>query len=258
MNKISAIIIEDEKPAARLLKSMIDKIRPQWETTIISGSINDSIKWFEENKEPNLIFLDIHLSDGSSFDFLSRVKPKSTIIFTTAYDEYAVQAFQVNSIDYILKPIHSERLLEAIEKYESLCLTNNEYDTEYLNTILDCITTSNIKKYRTRFLINRLNEYTTLLVKDIAYFYSENHIVTAVTKQGKEIIIDFTLEKLFEQLDPSCYFKANRQYILCIDCISRVEPYFNNTLTVHVTPASKSPIKISREKLTSFKKWLDY
>lgn len=258
MNNVFAVIIEDEKPAARLLKSMIDKIRPEWQTQIIANSVRDSIKWFEENPHPDLIFLDIHLSDGSSFDFLNKAHPKSTVIFTTAYDEYAIQAFQVNSIDYILKPVHSERLLEAVEKYEHLCMSNSSYDQEYLNNILECISQSATKRYRSRFLICGSNNYTTLLVEDIAYFYSENRITTAVTKDNKEMIVDFTLDKLGEQLDPDKFFRANRQYIICADVIKRVEPYFNNTLTVHTLPASKSSIRISRDKLLSFKAWLDY
>ncbi|MGL4410603.1 MAG: LytR/AlgR family response regulator transcription factor [Bacteroidales bacterium] len=257
MNNIFAVIIEDEKPAARLLKSMIEKGRPEWRVEIISGSVNDAIEWFANNDHPDLIFLDIHLSDGNSFDFISQARPSSIIIFTTAYDEYAIQAFQVNSIDYILKPIKQERLIEAIEKYETLFLREDDRQ-EYLNNILDTISLPSKKRYRTRFLIYRSDNYITLQVDHIAYFYSENRITTAVTLQGKELVVDLTLDKLTEQLDPNKFFRANRQSIISIDSIVKVEPYFNNKLYVHLNPQSKVPVTISREKLTMFKEWLNY
>ncbi len=258
MNKIFAVIIEDEKPAARLLMSMVERMRPDWDVTIIPGSINEAVLWFSQNPHPDLIFLDIHLSDGNSFDFISKAMPTSTIIFTTAYDEYAIQAFQVNSIDYILKPIHQERLLEAIEKYESAYNRNLKYQQEYLSNILENLVTPSSKRYRTRFLIYGAERYTTLSVDEIAYFYSENRITTAVTHIGREMVVDLTLDKLSEQLDPNKFFRANRQFIIGIDSIKKIEPYFNNKLIVGVVPPSKITITISREKLSSFKTWLNY
>lgn len=257
-DKISVVIIEDEHPAARLLKSMIDRIRPEWDTIIIAGSVNDAVTWFAQNAQPDLIFLDIHLSDGNSFDFLSTVKPESIIIFTTAYDEYALQAFSVNSIDYILKPIHQERLLEAVEKYERIYSKNFKYKKEYLNNILDNLSVTDSKQYRAKFLIYGVDNYTILKVDDIAYFYSENHATIAVTRDGKEMAVDFTLDKLSDQLDPNKYFRANRQFIIGIDSIKKIEPYFRNKLIVCVLPASKTSITISRERITPFKTWLNY
>lgn len=255
MNEISVVIIEDEIPAARLLQSTIKRLRKNWDVKTINGNIEDAVRWFNNNKHPDLIFLDIHLSDGNSFEFLSQAKPTSVVIFTTAYDEYAVRAFSVNSIDYILKPIEEKRLLEAIEKYENFVKpTSND---QYLNNILDSITVSN-KKYRTRFLISTTSRYITVAVEDIAYFYSENKITYIVTKLNEERTIDISLDKLTDELDPDKFFRANRQTIVSIESIKKIEPYFNSKIIVTLSPPSKEKITISKEKASSFKVWLNY
>ena len=224
MNKLNAIIIEDEVPAARLLHSMITRLRPQWTLTIIPGSVDEAVAWFKDNPQPDLIFLDIQLADGNAFDFLSAVHPSSIIIFTTAYDQYAIRAFTVNSIDYILKPIDETKE----------------------------------RRYRTRFLIYGADRFWSLQVTDIAYFYSENKITFAVTQKGQEHIIDLSLNKLMEQLDPEQFFRANRQIIISIASIDHAEPYFNGKIVVSVLPPYKAQITISEEKLSSFKLWLNY
>ena len=225
MNKINVAIIEDEIPAARLLHSMVSGLRPQWELTLIPGSVDEAVAWFDEHPHPDLIFLDIHLADGNAFDFLSAAHPSSVIIFTTAYDQYAIRAFTVNSIDYILKPID--------EKYKE-------------------------KRYRTRFLISGVDRFWSLQVADIAYFYSENKVTFAVTRKGQEHILDLSLNKLMEQLDPERFFRANRQVLVCIDAIDHAEPFFNGKIVVTVRPPYKQKITISEEKLSAFKLWLNH
>ena len=238
MNKLNAIIIEDEIPAARLLHSMITRLRPQWTLTIVPGSVDEAASWFKENPQPDLIFLDIQLADGNAFDFLSTVQPSSVIIFTTAYDQYAIRAFTVNSIDYILKPIDETRLLDAIIKYETLQNKGIPHPQEYLNTLLDTLQHKE-RRYRTRFLIYGADRFWSLQVADIAYFYSENKITFAVTKKEQ-------------------FFRANRQVIISIDSIDHAEPYFNGKIAISVLPPYKSQITISEEKLSSFKLWLNY
>lgn len=152
MNKLNAIIIEDEVPAARLLHSMITLLRPQWTLTIIPGSVDEAVAWFKDNPQPDLIFLDIQLADENAFDFLSAVHPSSIIIFTIVYDQYAIRAFTVNSIDYIQKPIDETRLLDAIIKYETLQNRGISRLQEYLDTLLDTLQHKE-RRYRTRFLI---------------------------------------------------------------------------------------------------------
>lgn len=207
MNKKTRIaIIEDEKPAARLLHDMIASLRPEWEINILPGSITGAVKWFAENEHPDMIFLDIHLIDGNSFLFVEQAKPKSLIIFTTAYDKYAVQAFTVNSIDYLLKPIQQERLHEAIAKYENISDTYSK-DFNETREVLETLKSLNNpeKKYRTRFLITSTERFYKLSIENIAYFYTKEKITFAVEYTGKEHIIDLTLERLYEQLDPDLF-----------------------------------------------------
>lgn len=183
MNKIKAAIIEDEIPAGRLLHKMLSGLRPDWDIVVLPGSIEGSVKWFQEHPHPDIIFLDIQLTDGISFAFIEQAQPESMIIFTTAYDEYAIRAFTVNSIDYLLKPINRERLAEAIEKFERLTArygntTLSNSSNELLNLLKNISNPE--KKYRTRFLISGDEKLYTLQVEDIAYFYSENKITFAV------------------------------------------------------------------------------
>ena len=195
-------------------------------------------------------FLDIHLSDGNSFDFLSLSHPSSIVIFTTAYDQYAIRAFSVNSIDYLLKPIDEKRLLEAILKYESIIGKQQSRPENNLQ--------HPEKRYRSRFLIPGNEKSYTLDVADIAYFYSENKITFAVTFTGQEHLIDLSLNKLSEQLDPDRFFRANRQILLSIQAITHIEPYFNGKIVVFVKPPHNSQITISEEKISQFKQWLNY
>lgn len=256
MNKMHVAIIEDEVPAARLLHSLLVRLRPDWEITVLPGNVEEAAQWFAENPHPDLLFLDIHLSDGTSFELLSQVNPTSAVIFTTAYDEYAIRAFSVNSIDYILKPVDEQRLAEAIRKYETLTGTQARPD-DYLDALLDALQLRE-KRYRTRFLIAGTDKFRTLQVDDIAYFYSENKVTTAVTRSGGEHIVDIPLSRLEEQLDPDRFFRANRQVLLCVGAIAHIEPYFNGKISVSVRPPHKDKITISEEKVTAFKTWLNY
>lgn len=257
MNKLKVAILEDEIPAARLLFSMIKRLRPEWEITILAGSIEEAVKWFSKNPHPDILFLDIQLSDGNSFDFIATAHPSSVIIFTTAYDQYAIRAFSVNSIDYLLKPIDENRLSGALVKYETLIGNNYKQPNDYLHVILESLQHRE-KPYRTRFLILGNDKYHPLEVTDIAYFYSENKITFAVTFSGQEHIVDLSLNKISEQLDPDRFFRANRQILLCVKAISHIEPYFNGKIVVFVKPPYKNQILISEEKLSSFKVWLNF
>lgn len=257
MSKLNAVIIEDEIPAARLLHSMVTRLRPEWNVIVLPGNVEEAVQWFNNNEHPDIIFLDIQLADGNSFDFLSAAQPSSIIIFTTAYDQYAIRAFTVNSIDYILKPVDEKRLLDAITKYETLLGNSDWKSEEYFDTLLDMLQSSE-KRYRTRFLISGAEKFRTLQVSDIAYFYSENKITFAVTHSGQEHIIDLSLNKLTDQLDPDRFFRTNRQTIVCIDAIIHAEPYFNGKMIITVKPPYKGKITVSEEKISSLKLWLNF
>lgn len=258
MSKIRAVIIEDEIPAARLLNKMVSELRPEWEITVLPGMIEDAVEWFTVNPHPDIIFLDIQLNDGISFLFIEQAKPKSMIIFTTAYDEYAVRAFSVNSIDYLLKPIHKERLNDAIEKFERFYMADNgaKYHYEGIEQLLKTFTGRQEKQYRTRFLISSPKRFYTIMVSDIAYFYSEDKTTFAITNDRKRHLIDYPLTKLEEQLDPKQFMRVNRQFILSAGCIRNVQNYFNGKMTVSVSPEFEGSIQISREKVTAIKMWL--
>lgn len=259
MNKIRAAIIEDEFPAARLLNNILAVLRPEWDIILLPGNIEESVEWFANNPHPDILFLDIQLTDGNSFMFIEQAHPESMIVFTTAYDEYAVRAFSVNSIDYLLKPIHQERLLETLNKFERL---NKKQLKEYYQQsqvleVLQSLSNPD-KKYRTRFLISSSDKLFTLQIEEISYFYSENRITFAVTRQSKEFIIDLSLDKLSEQLNPDLFFRTNRQTIVSVGAIQRIEPYFQNKIIVHVKPEFREKILVSREKISAFKVWLNY
>lgn len=255
--KLNTVIIEDEIPAARLLHSMVASLRPEWNIEMIPGSVDDAVEWFASHEHPELIFLDIHLTDGDAFDFLSAVQPKSAVIFTTAYDQYAIRAFSVNSIDYILKPVDGQRLSDAIVKYESLRGRGWMQSDNYMETLLDALKHPE-KKYRSRFLISGVDDFWSLRVEDIAYFYVEERTTFAVTPNGKEHILDLSLNKLEEQLDPTQFFRVNRQMILNIDAIDRAVPSFKGKVKVVVHPPFRSDIIISEGRASAFKLWLNY
>lgn len=256
MNKLRAAIVEDEIPAARLLRTLLARLRPAWEIEVLPGSVEEAVQWFAVNPHPDLLFLDIQLADGTSFDLLSQVRPSSAVIFTTAYDEYAVRAFSVNSIDYILKPVDEERLAESIERYETLRERILRPD-DYLETLLDALQRRE-KRFRTRFLIAGVDRFLTLPVEEIAYFYSENKVTTAVTFAGRNHVVDLPLSRLEEQLDPDRFFRANRQVLLSVGAIERIEPYFNGKVSVAVRPPHKEKITVSEERVPLFKSWLNY
>ena len=258
---ITTAIIEDEIPAARLLKNMLQELRPDWEIISLPGTIEGAAEWYAQNPHPDLLFLDIQLTDGLSFSFIEKAQPKGMIIFTTAYDEYAVQAFTVNSIDYLLKPVNKSRLEQALEKFERWKNPENNKERNISLDILEDIfrqASSNSKKYRTRFLIENDNRSFSLQVDEIAYFYSENKLTFAKTWSGKEYIIDFSLDKLATQLDPDRFFRLNRQVLACIDSIEKLENYFLGKVVVQLKPAFNEKIMESRNKVSVLKDWLNY
>lgn len=256
-SQLHVAIIEDEVPAARLLHALVAKLRPAWKITLLPGEVEAAAAWLAANPHPDLLLLDIQLSDGTSFELLSKARPASAVIFTTAYDEYAVRAFSVNSIDYILKPVDEQRLAEAIGKFEMQYCSRVPRPEDYLDTLLDALQRRE-KRYRTRFLIAGTDRFRPLQVSDVAYFYSENKVTTAVTFAGDTHVVDFPLSRLEEQLDPDRFFRANRQILLCIDAIVQVEPYFNGKVSVTVKPPYHEKITISEERLSAFKMWLNY
>jgi DNA-binding LytR/AlgR family response regulator len=255
---IKVVIIEDEIPAQRLLKETLQEIEIKTEVVCCLNSIKSAVDWFQNNPHPAIVLLDIQLSDGLSFEIFKQVKVDSTIIFTTAFDEYAIQAFKVNSIDYLLKPVEKDELQTAFEKYQ-------QYNTQFIqekNSNVDfselaALIKSEKTEYRKRFLIQSNESFFHLPVDDIAFFYSMQGITFAVTFEKREYPVNFSLESLKEQLNPDIFFKINRQFIVNIDAIKRVHSYFNGKLKLEIKPSHTEDIIVGKDKAAAFKRWMD-
>lgn len=249
------LIIEDEIPTQRLLAGTLNQLRPTWEIVDCIGTVEESVDWLQQHPHPDLIFSDIQLSDGTCFEIYEQIVPQSFVIFTTAYDEYAIQAFKVNSIDYLLKPVSPDMLEQAIHKFESLPTQQASHPLN-LEQLADSLM-SGQKKYRSRIIVNTADGFYKMDVDQITFFYSSHKVVTAITRQNESHVIDFTLDKLEKQLDPSLFFRANRQFILHIDAISKVENWFNGKLVVKTRPEAEEKIVVSRERARLFKEWIN-
>ncbi len=254
---MNVIIVEDELHNYRLLKGMVEKLRPRWEIAGCFESVKSTVAWLKSNPNPDLIFMDIQLTDGISFSIFDQVKVDSMVIFTTAYDEYALRAFQVNSIDYLLKPIKEEKLEIAIEKFESMAqhpAIEEENRPDY-HEILNAITQGE-RKYRKRLLVAGPTSYIKLDISQVAWFNTQNRVTTAYTYQGESHIIDLSIEKLEEQLDPEAFFRTNRSTIIHINAIRKFENHFGGKLMLRLIHPFEEPITISRLKATEFKEWV--
>lgn len=255
---ITVLIIEDEIPAQRLLKETLQQVTIETKVVGCLNSIKSAVAWLQNNAHPEIVLLDIQLSDGLSFEIFKQVKIESMIIFTTAYDEYTLQAFKVNSLDYLLKPIEKEELQTAFEKYNRY---NKQFFQEQHSNIdfkeLATLIKSEKTEYRKRFLIQSNESFFYLPIDDIAFFYSMQGVTFAVTFNKREYPINFSLESLKEQLYPDNFFKINRQFIVKIDAIKRVHSYFNGKLKLEIKPSHTEDIVVGKDKAAAFKRWLD-
>jgi two-component system, LytTR family, response regulator len=245
-----ALIIEDEKLTAERLADLLIKDLPQVELAGMLHSVESAKRWLSKEPEPDLIFVDIELGDGTAFDLLEAQKISSAIIFTTAFDIHAVKAFKYNSVDYLLKPIDPKELKKAVEKYERGNLADQEPVLEELKRFFN----SGFKK---RFMVKSGDKLQSIPVEDVNYFFSEDSYTFLLDKEEKKWIIDYSLDDLDEILDPLSFFRLNRRIISNIDSIDTVSSYFNGRLVVKVLPEMNEQIVISRERVKSFKAWLD-
>ncbi len=262
--EINAIIVEDEPILAKALSNLIATVNPDCRILTQLSSVKETIAWLNTNPEPCLIFMDIQLSDGICFGIFDETDVSNKgIVFTTAYDEYMLDAFEYNSISYLLKPIREEALVKTFEKIEtamSILKTAPQVPkfNQNLQRLAQAITKS-IPQYRQRLVINKAEGYIQVPVDEIAYFWVEDRITRATTFKQKEHIIDSTLEKLEEELDPQTFFRVNRQFVININAIERLEYYFGSKLILKViaplNPAKK--IVISRTKAPQLKQWLN-
>ena len=258
---MNILIIEDEEPAARRLARLLTETAPDVHIVATIPSVAASVRWLQESRVIDLIMSDIHLSDGLSFEVFRQVEPPAPIIFTTAYDEYAIQAFKLNSVDYLLKPIVADELRAALAKFERTRLPISSplipaslpFDVEALLRSLHHPATA----YRQRFLVSYKESFLPIQASDVAYFHSESKVTRLVRPDGRWFALPETLDDLTAQLDPRRFFRANRQVIVSLSSVQAAHQHFNGKLKLSLLPAPAEDVMVSRERAGDFKAWLN-
>jgi len=246
---MKVVIVEDERLASKRLESLLVKAEPGIEIIQILESVEDAINWFSQNSKPDLIFMDIQLDDGISFEIFDAVKIDAPVIFTTAYNEYAIRAFKVNSVDYLLKPIEQEALETAIQKFKKLFAESGDFETK-LARVIGQIST----QYKTRFFIKVGIRFKSIPVESICSFFVEERNTFLTTTEGKNYDLDHSLDQLQKMVDPKLFFRINRNYLVNINCIDEIISYSTNRLKLKL---GKTEQIVSRDKVTDFKEWMD-
>lgn len=252
---MKVLIVEDEAIAAEKLERLLGQID---ETIIVLAkleSVAQTTSWLKENSV-DLIFLDIHLADGNSFRIFDELEIKTPVIFTTAYDQYAIQAFKVNSIDYLLKPINKYDLIQSIEKYKAIHALCEPHQTIDYSEIMNSLKQQQ-RLYQKRFMVVVGEQIKTIPCDEVAYFFAEGKYVFLVHVNKERYLVDFTLDKLVEVLDPDHFFRINRQFIVGFGSIQTMQKWFTRRIKVHLTPEFENEVIVSVERVAEFKKWLN-
>lgn len=252
---MNVLIIEDEKAAARNLVFLLEEIDPTITIMAVVDSVVDSVEWLEANACPDLIFMDIHLADGAAFEIFDRCTVKSPIIFTTAYDEYAIKAFKVNSIDYLLKPISSSDLEQAIDKFRKLHQRDINDNGENLQQLIQSI--NRTQNHTTHLLLPKNgSRIVPLPIEEILCFFIEDGIVRAKCKDGTLHVVPHTLDQLSEMVEPTRFFRANRQFIIVKEDVVDIELWFGSRLSLRLRSLPNSKIIVNKPRVSEFKAWL--
>lgn len=252
---MKVIIVEDELAASENLAYLLQSIDQKIEIERVLESVKDAVAYFSGPSEASLIFMDIHLADGLSFEIFEKVEVKTPIIFTTAYDQYALKAFKVNSIDYLLKPIDEDELQEALKKFEGRNIQEG-IDSRQLEGLLQLIGRKQ-KIYKETFLVSHRDQLVPLKTDNIAYFRIDTGIVKGVTVENQAYVMDNKLEEIEEALDPAKFYRVNRQFIVRKDALESIKYYFNGKLIITLNPSCNEKIVVSKAKATSFKNWVN-
>lgn len=253
---MNILILEDEYAARKNLVAILQEISPENNIIATIESVKEAKKWFTSNPPPHLGFFDIQLSDDNVFKLFSKVKINFPIVFTTAYDHYALRAFSVNSIDYLLKPVSSASVSKALSKYDEMLSISNDIRNDRIINVLSEIKYAQSKGYRKTFLFQFKDKLIPVSIEDIMYFYIENGIVYAIKEDRKDYIINQNLDDIKEQLDPEQYFRANRQYIISRQSVKEISSHFNERLSLKLYPPAKEAVIVSKAKAGEFKSWL--
>jgi len=249
---MNVLIIEDERLAAEKLLKLLSESGKEINVQAILESVEASINWLSNNPSPDLIFMDIQLDDGVCFEIYESIEITTPVIFTTAYDEYAIKAFKVNSVDYLLKPIDLEDLIKAIDKYQDL-YKDHEVSNDKISHIYDQL----VKKFKTRFFVKIGIHFQSVIVEDIACFFIQERGTFLKTKVGKNYDLDYSLDQVQKMVDPEQFFRINRNYIINLDSITDIVGYSSNRLRVMLKNFDHLDLIVSRDKTTEFKRWLD-
>lgn len=250
---MNILIIEDEEPAVQRLKKILLEIEPESKILDVLVSVRSAIKWFKTHAAPDIILLDINLADGSSFEIFSVINVESPIIFITAFDEFAIQAFKLNSVEYLLKPVKKEELVAAINKYKKLHSSNSAMPD--LKMLIDTIQKKQ-EPFKKRFLIRYGEHIKAIDTEQVSYFYTEEKINFLKTKDDHTYPVEYNLDKLETMLDPDRFFRINRQFIISIDSIVEMFSFSKSRVKVNLKPAIKMDTVVSTERSPHFKEWL--
>lgn len=251
---MKVLIVEDEKPAAEKLAKALQQINGSVDVQAVLSSVRESVQWFQKNAFPDLVFMDIALSDGASFDLFQQVEIKCPVIFTTAYDEYWQEAFEHNGIDYLLKPVKEEKLTAALKKYENL---KAHFSVNYKAVTQLALASANTIGFKKRFLVKKGNDYVSIKAENIAYFYAAHKLVCLVTTEGQKFLLDQSLSDIEMQTDPALFYRVNRKHLVNLNAIKRIRTLGKGKLVLDVEPATDEEISVSQESASQFKQWLE-
>ena len=250
---IKTLIIEDEEPAALRLEKLLVEIDPEVRILEKLDIVESAVQWFTENDPPDLVMLDIQLADGLSFEIFKQTEIDSFVIFTTAYDEYAIRAFELNSIDYLLKPIDKDKLIRSIEKFKKIRTSSPRVDFQELMHMLE----GEKKKYKKRFIVNIGSKIKSVETSEVAYFYSLEKSTFICTGENHHYPVDFSLDNLEGLIDPDDFFRINRQYIINFNCISKIHVLSKSRIKIETIPSANETLLVSTAKAHAFRLWLD-
>jgi two-component system response regulator LytT len=253
------LIVEDEDLAVKKIRKTLSDVDANADIVGVTDSIFATVDWLQNNPSPDLILMDIELSDGQSFEIFSRIPVKSAVVFTTSYDEYALKAFKVNSIDYLLKPIQKEDLEAALNKYKQMKTMyagngHNELNMDAL--VKELQHKLQPKEFRKRFLVKHGQKLVSIEIDEIAYFFSDGRLNFFKTYDNRKFVVDYTMDELEDMLDSQRYFRISRSFYVSVNSIDQIHDYFGNRLLLHLKPPVDKESIVSREKVTDFKKWM--
>ena len=250
---MTAVIVEDEEFAAKRLAQLVGELTPDIEIIAELNSVESGAAWFKNNDLPDLVFLDIQLNDGYGFDILDGVEDHPPVIFTTAYNEFAIRGFKYNGVDYLLKPIVKSDLKTALEKFKKNVTRNGHTSTENLVHLRQLFH----KEYKHRFMVKVGNQFRSFNVEDIAYFKSHEGLICLYTHTAQSFPIEYTIDQLENILNPIHFFRINRKFMVSVKSVVEIHSYFNSRLLLKLLPKEEEKVIVSRERTTNFKRWLD-